>query len=495
MIGSFRTVADGRGLKGNVVANITQAVGGAILLFALYRYINATLGVERLGIWSVVLATASAANLANLGLSGGVIRFVARDRARGDSRRAAEVVDTAAITLAALLGVLLPLLYPLLTRVLAHLFQEEHLAEAQSILPYALLSLWVTMVSSVFSGALDGCERMDLRAGLVIGGQLLLLPLAFWLVPRHGLLGLAWAQIGQGCLLILGGRLLLNRALPGLPLLPFQWRKPVLREMLGYGANIQLATLFMLLLDPVAKALIARFGGATAAGYFEMANQLVVRVRGMIVMANQAVVPHAAMLAETAPDRLRELYRQNMRALLFVALPVLTLLFAWAGGASWLLIGEYRRDFVAMLGFLTLAWGANIFCGPAYFINLGSGRVGWNTVSHTVMGALNAGLGWMLGSVYGAYGVVITYCFAIIAGSALLVSVFKHQNKLQWCVSWRSEHAWLVTGCAFVIGTTIWRPPSFPFGTVDMRSISQYVVDFLILAASMWFHPVRRKRF
>ncbi|HMN13063.1 MAG TPA: lipopolysaccharide biosynthesis protein, partial [Bellilinea sp.] len=474
-------------------ANVAQTVLGALLLFALYRYINTALGVERLGIWSVVLATASAANLANLGLSGGVVRFVARDRARGDLGRAAQVVDTAAITLAALVGVLLPLLYPSLAHLLPHLFQAEHLSDALSILPYALLSLWVTMVASVFSGALDGCERMDLRAGLVIGGQLLLLPLAFWLVPRHGLVGLAWAQIGQGAFLLLGGRLLLTKALPGLPLLPSRWRTPVLREMLGYGANIQLATLFMLMLDPVVKALMARFGGAAAAGYFEMANQLVVKVRGLIVMANQAVVPHAAVLAETAPERLRELYRQNVRALVFIALPTMTLLFAWAGGASWLLIGDYRAEFVAILGLLALAWGANIFCGPAYFINLGSGRVGWNTLSHIVMGATNAGFGWALGTVYGPTGVIAAYAFALIAGSAVLIVAFQRQHALNWRLGLGSEHGWLVMACAIVAAISWWKPLQPQFGSLDTIGVALWLAAPMILATAAWTHPLRKQ--
>lgn len=482
-----------RTLSRNIIANVAQTVLGALLLFALYRYINATLGVERLGIWSVVLATASAANLANLGLSGGVVRFVARDRARGDLGRAAQVVDTAAITLAALVGLVLPLLYPLLARLLPHLFQTEHLSEALSILPYALLSLWLTMVASVFSGALDGCERMDLRAGLVIGGQLLLLPLAFWLVPRHGLVGLAWAQIGQGLLLILCGRLLLRRALPGLPVLPSRWRTPVLREMLGYGANIQLATLFMLLLDPVTKALMARFGGAAAAGYFEMANQLVVRVRGLIVMANQAVVPHAAVLAETAPKRLQTLYYQNVRALVFVTLPALTLLFAWASGASWLLTGQYRAEFVSVVALLVSASAIHVFAGPAFFINLGSGRVGWNTLSHTAMGALNAALGWVLGSLYGAAGVAVGYALALVAGSLVLIVAFHRQHELDWRLGLGSEHGWLLSACAVVAAISCWKPLHPQLDTLDAIGVAQWLAAPVILAIAAWTHPLRRE--
>jgi len=261
----------------NVVANLLQAVLGAGLLFALYRYINDTLGVEQLGVWSVVLAAASASRLADLGLSVGVTRFVARDRARDNARRAGKVLDTTALTLMVTVGLILPLAYPIIHGLLPYLFDDQYLQMSQQILPYALLSLWLTIIATVFQGGLDGCERMDLRSALVVSGQVLLLALAFWLVPQHGLIGLAWAQVGQGLFLVVAGRLMLVHTLNVLPIFPMRWRWQVLREMLGYGANVQAATVFMLLLDPVAKAMMAGLGGAAAAGYFEMASQVVQR--------------------------------------------------------------------------------------------------------------------------------------------------------------------------------------------------------------------------
>src|SRR5690554_1355823 len=90
----------------NALASVIQMVCGAALLFALYRFINMTLGVEQLGVWSVVLATVAASHLADLGLSAGVTRFVARDRAREQDARAVRVVDTVIFTMAVLVALL-----------------------------------------------------------------------------------------------------------------------------------------------------------------------------------------------------------------------------------------------------------------------------------------------------------------------------------------------------------------------------------------------------
>ncbi len=485
-------MAEKKYLAQNALANVFQTVAGAGLLFALYRYINTTLGVEQLGVWSVVLATVSATRLADLGLSAGVTRFVARYRARGELDQAGKVIDTTALTLMATVGALLPVLYHLIARLLPHLFDASHIAHAREILPYALGSLWLTIVAAVFQGGLDGCQRMDFRAGLVVAGQALLLALAVLLVPRRGLVGLAWAQLGQGLFLTVVGRLLLRRALPQLSRLPRHWNMRALREMLGYGANVQTATVFMLLFDPVTKVLMARFGGVAAAGYLEMASQVVLKARAVIVAANQAIVPHVAGLVETEPARISHLYLKNMRLLVFVALPAFALLIAWAGGFSWLLTGAYSSEFVFLLGLLAIAWGINIFASPAYFTNLGTGRVGWNTLSHVIMGALNAGLGWLLGSRYGAHGVALAYAIALVAGSGVLIAIFQHRNGLNWRWGFINEHLALTIVCA-TVAVLSWLEPLRPSSAEPAVIVGWLLLPPLVLGLVVWLHPMRRQ--
>ena len=66
-----------------------QAALSAVLLFGLYRYAQGVVGPERFGAWSFVMGVAAVGGLAEMGLSSGVLRFVARAVAGGDLRRAA----------------------------------------------------------------------------------------------------------------------------------------------------------------------------------------------------------------------------------------------------------------------------------------------------------------------------------------------------------------------------------------------------------------------
>lgn len=477
-----------RRLASNALANIAQMIIGAALVFVLYLHVNSRLGAGALGVWSVVLATASASRLSDLGLSASVTRFVASFLARPEPAEAARVVETVFLTLLAVLAVFLPLLYYPLFWLLPHLFEGLHLEQARSLLPYALVSLWLAMIAAVFQSGLDGCQRMDLRAGMVVSGQGLMVGLAIWLIPEHGLIGLAWAQIGQGMFLLVAGWLLLRRTLQELSWIPRRWSWRRLRQMLAYGVNVQIAGVCMLLFDPLTKALMARFGGAEAAGYFEMANQVVLKVRSLIVAANQAVVPKVAELVEKSPEKVQGFYRQNILVLTFVAIPVFVLLYIWSGGVSWLLLGRLDPQFLLLLHVSIGAWFANLFAGPAYFANLGSGQVGWNTIAHVTMGVVNGVLGWWLGQRFGAEGVAWSYAAALVAGSWLLVFSYQRRAGIGLRHLRLEDSGWLaVTGLTAVAGgQLVWAE------TDDaLVRFSVLIVASLLVVAAAWRHPVR----
>ncbi|MGC8744981.1 MAG: polysaccharide biosynthesis C-terminal domain-containing protein, partial [Verrucomicrobiia bacterium] len=59
-----------------------QIISVGIALFFLYRFLLKTIGVEQFGIWSLVLSTTSIIGAANLGISGSIVKFVAKYIAR-----------------------------------------------------------------------------------------------------------------------------------------------------------------------------------------------------------------------------------------------------------------------------------------------------------------------------------------------------------------------------------------------------------------------------
>lgn len=418
-------------LATNAFANAAQMLLGALLLFVLYRYISDELGVELLGVWSVVLATTSASKLADLGVSAGVTRFVAQNLAHQRKVEAADIVETSFVSLFFMLIFGLLMAYPVFSLLLQGIFTGDHLKEALEMLPFAMVSLWLSMLSSIALSGLDGCQKMMEKAYINLMSQLLLVIFAFVFVPKLGLIGLAIAQIGQGVFLLIVAWFFLRRELEGLSYIPYVWKRHVFKTVFSYGLNVQLAGLSVLLFEPVTKALMAKFGGAAAAGYFEVANQVVLKVRSVIVAANQAVVPQVANLIETNPSKINDLYIANMQMLLFIATPLHASLMIFAPLISLVFVGVYSAEFVSYLQVGILAWFVNVFTFPAYFIGLGSGRVWLNTVVHFMIGILNICFGFLLGHMFSGIGVVLGAAAATIVGSLIFIYLYQRENRIK----------------------------------------------------------------
>src|SRR5271154_449233 len=175
----------------NATSTIAQVIGTACALFVLYRFLIRSIGVERLGIWSLVLATTSVVTLANQGFSTSIVKFVAKYVACGETESVSVLIQTALLSTAAALTVLCVALYPAAHWILKLVLPSARLAEAGAILPYAFFSLWINIFGSILLAGLAGLAGHELithRNYVVLGGSAFYLALAFLLVPRYSLL-------------------------------------------------------------------------------------------------------------------------------------------------------------------------------------------------------------------------------------------------------------------------------------------------------------------
>ena len=414
----------------NAASSVLQTVISGLIMIVLYRYLIDRLGQEQLGLWSVILASTSVARLSDLGLTGSVVKFVARYRALKNDSHASILVQTATISIALALAAMLPLVYPLLCWLLRIAIPGHVMPQAIEILPWALLSLWLGSVGGIFQAGLDGCQRMDLRNIILIFGNLLFFLAAFWFVPTYGLLGLAIGQAVQSLLILLMSWTALGRALPLLPWIPRRWSKAGFSEMLGYAVNFQVSALAMLLFEPATKLLMSRFGGLASAAYYEMASQLVLRLRALVIAVNQTLVPTVATLQANDPNAVYELYLKSYTHTLYVALPFYASIAASLPLIALLWLGRGDMQFIIFGVMLALSWGLNTLTSNAYFTNLGTGDLKWNTLSHLIIAIVNVFLGIIFGAIFGGYGVALGAAVALVTGSWYLGYEFHKSYKL-----------------------------------------------------------------
>ena len=481
---------DVRRLITNALSSIVQTAVSGVIMFALYRYLIIHLGTEQLGLWSVVLASTSVARLGDLGMTGSVAKFVARYRAHQDEVQAAAVVKTAAISSAIILGMLLIALYPLASFLLELSIPKALIPQAMSILPWAVLSLWLGSTGGTFQAGLDGCQLIATRNILLVGGNLVLLALSVWFVPDFGLNGLAICQVVQSLLMMLAAWFLLSRKLPAMRSSQSLWTPHLFREMFGYAANFQFSTLAMLLFDPVTKLFITHFGGLSSTALYEVASQLVIKIRALATSAMQTLVPTVAALQEVSRDELRMLYLNSYGVLFYTTIPLFAAIVIVLPVFSKLLLGWNNPVFILFGTLLALGWGINTLGSLAYFFNMGTGDIKRNSYSQGVIAIVNVVLGSLLGSLFGALGVVVGSMVALAVGSITTIVMLYRSIKIPF-KTLITQESYVLLGVMIlsVIASSVWTPifdVGNEFWLYEMIKITLFICLALFF---MWVHP------
>ena len=480
----------------NATMSVAQVAALGVTLFLLYRFLIRAIGAEQLGIWSVVLATTSVTNIAGLGFSGSVVKFVAKYVARGNERAAAEVTQTAALSIGLAIGIVVIAAYPLIRWALTIIISESSLNLADSVLPYGLASFWIMAVARVFQAGLDGVQRIDQRSMLLIGAAIFYLFLCYALVPTYGLMGLAYAQLVQAITLLITSYFLLKRCIRILPIFPHRWSRSIFVEMLGYSFNFQVASVFQMAYDPITKALVTKFGGLTMMAYYEMASRMIMQVRALLVSANQVLVPAIAELQEKNARILEQTYKVPYRVMFYLAVLLFSTVVAFTPVISQIWIGHYENTFVLFTFLVASGWFINTLTAPAYFSNLGTGDVGWNTVGHVAIGVLNAGVGLLLGSLYGGAAVVVAWVLSLVIGSLIIICSyhFKHRVPLDTLLPTESRMFALASavGLLTAFWTYYWLSDLWNLPTV---LAAVFIIFSAVVVYPALVHPLRRRCF
>lgn len=487
-------MSQSRTLVGAVSAGIQVAVSAVVTVF-VYTFTKRTVGIEYFGVWSGVIASVAVANLGELGLGGGALRFVARARAFEQPRRAALVVETSMLTALVSASTFALAAFPVAWWGLARIFtgaSAEYVPEARALLPVVLPVFVLTALTSVVFSSLDGLEQVRQRSVLGLIGTLILAAAAWWLVPTFGLAGLAMAQlVQQGCNIALGWTAL-RRHLPTLARFPHRFVRSAAHEVVRFGLGWQAVGWANLLMEPLAKGLAIRLGGVAFGGHFEFALRVAPQVRQIVAAAQQAVTPLFTRLAAQSAHRLDEVYVLSMRAT--AALVALAQPFLYAGAlvVTWIWTGATPSEVVTLLRVILMGGFFSLLGSPAYYFAAGKGDLRPNFVAQLVSAASNVVLAYPLGLLWGGPGVMLGYVIALTTGPLLLVAW--HGRTYRVPVT-----AWLGRPEIGAVGLSI----AGVVGTAWMIDCTESVLGVaLILAAFtlavliwVWRHPLRSRLF
>lgn len=410
----------------NVITSGGQVVFIGLVYFLLYRYLLSKLGVELLGVWSVVLSTSSLANLANFGVADSVVRFVALYSAEKDDVKIKQLIFTSTVFLTTLFVLIAAIIYPFADLILKGVLPAKYIEQGLAILPYSLMCLIINALNGVYASVLDGMQRNYIRNIIFSLSSVLLLLGTCFLVPKYHLLGVAFAQVAQSVFTLL---ICLALIIPSLKYNPLKWNwsKSVFKQIFSYGMKFQFISLAALINEPIIKILLGKFGGMAFAGYYEMANRLLSQARGVIVNATQSLVP---VLVNVSKSDMQAFYKRIFSNVIFFSISAVCLIVTSGRLISFFWIGHYQPVFYYTLIFLAFSTFINLLTSPSYFYYIAKANLNILIKTHLILTFSNVIAGGLIGYFFGGYGVVCGWFLAQLLGSLNLMVYFNRDHGI-----------------------------------------------------------------
>ncbi|PXW93247.1 O-antigen/teichoic acid export membrane protein [Sphaerotilus hippei] len=413
-------------LKKNVGNAVLYFSANIALVFVSYRLVIKQGGVGELGLWSTLMAWIYMIRLGDVGMASAISRFVSMRDLDDEAEKIRTYIDTGILFNMVLFFCLSIVGYFLMHSGMSGIVSEDALQKSLNVLPLMMLGFFLTNISGLMLGALQGLHWGFVSARLSTIGTFLQLIVVVFLVPRLGLLGLAWGVIAQHAVMVVAGWAFVRIRMATGPWLPVCWSREAHREMLGYSLKVQFVNLANGVFEPLSKILISRFGSLEMQGLYELAYKTVALPRNAVMSGAQATLPAMTGLLHSDPGAAKNLYNKVLKMVVRSTTGVLLLVVCVAPLISMLWMGDIKYSYWVFVACLAIGFVVNTAGAPAYNLGLAAGKIKNNLHSAilTLLSMIVFGIG--LGYLFGVQGVGAAAGLALAAGGLYI----KQRNEV-----------------------------------------------------------------
>jgi O-antigen/teichoic acid export membrane protein len=472
----MRSTPPSLGLRSSGLAAF-QVVVTTGILFSVYRLLTHHAGVSGLGLWTTAVSICGISSLADLGLTDLMVRQVAAACGDGDLGRAKGTYRTLSIVGGTSMAIVGLATVP---------FTEHYLARAATpqlaayVTWFALTAPTITWLNSVcfgLYGVLEGMGRYDLRLACVMAGGICTLLAAFLMAPVDATLAICVTFLSGAVasfVCALGCNAWILGRVPAIVV-----RVPVIEalRLMRLGAQVKIAGVLNLALDPVTRILLTRFGGVEATGIYEIAYRIFWQVRSMVVAALQVMVPRLAMQGASDVGASNALVTRFAQLGALMGLPAFMAALLIVPTVGIMVFGSAPHSLAWYSIWLCIGWLINCLAVPAYFANLVQGHMVRNWISQLVIVIANGLIGGIGGLLFHGYGVVAANAFALACGGVTIIGARRQVFLNAMRLFERKHLAVALLGCTLIVFVyTAW--------IADLSSTFGLVLTSAIAAAS-----------
>ncbi len=412
-------------LRRNMASGVAVTVINTVVLAVAYPLYLHFLGYEQYGIWLVLSTVISFAQLGNLGINHAVTKLVAEEYGRADIHAVEEYVSSAMVilTLSGALVVAIVIIFrePLIA---SFRISEENARTATWLLPYvAVLSAYVFIVQAV-NATLSGLGRMDWANCTQMGGRAAaVLISAILLFQGRGIVSLFLGSLFS-CVFTHVTNLVLIRRVAHIRFLHVGCVNPQrVRRLLNFGAPMVGGSMVAMLVVPFNRLMLSRYAGIASISLYEIGYQATMQVRGLLESALRALLPEVSRMgadsSEAAKRRIVRLRQRATRLVLIIGLPVYVVLMLFAPVLFRLWLGnQYLPSITSLFRVMAVGGFASLVGVPAFYVLMGSGRVGACFGGFAIPAVFNAVYLAGLAVLFGGLGIE-SVAYSFVTGATL----------------------------------------------------------------------------
>jgi len=381
----------------NTISSVASILVSSLVLFYLYRVANHQIGLEQIGLWSIVMTVTSVGSIGSFGFSGSLLKFTADLKAKGNSNDIPGILNSSILLIGILLIAFLGIIYLGSLLILDQFVDTRYIDIVFTILPLSFLIFYISTIGYLVLSTIEGLNKNWQKNIVVVGCQLIMLICALIWMPKFGVFGIFYAQLVQAISLLLSALTLVKINVPSYTVSALNRKKETMKSIMVYGLKFQAQSILLMLCDPVTKMFLSRYGGLSYVGIYEMASRAVLQVRTIIVSMVSNLVPKIVHIhSRNNEEEIRQSFKNvfNVNFDFFIFIFGAMILFAPLGVQVWL--GKPNPELTWFIQVLSVGWFLNSVALVPYIFNLGSGHLNGNVISHAIMAGLNIIIGLLI---------------------------------------------------------------------------------------------------
>ncbi|HEX4485957.1 MAG TPA: oligosaccharide flippase family protein [Terriglobales bacterium] len=415
----------------NTVSGALRILVVAPIPFLLTPFLVRRVGTAGFGIWAVLLSFNGLTALADLGIVGTLTKHVSEHYTRKDYQALNRVMN-AGILMFSLIAAVCVLAVNLSTGLLISVFFRQSplpVWQVEHAIRFLSIAIAFNLLAFPFNSVMSGLQRLDLTNLLwALNTMITALSAAVFVALGKGVPGLVDAIVLTSAIFFLINVLIAWRLLPELRIRPDRVRVPDIKALSAFSLKVYVVQVASTVYFHTEKLLLVHFTGPTPVGWYEIGNDLALKIRNAPALLMVPLMPAAAELEARGDDaRTSQLYFRAHKYLAFTGIALLSVVAVLAHRFVDLWLGPGFTATARALIVLTGVHIGNLAGGPALLILVGRGNL-----KPAVRFALVGMLGTLILSTisisrWGFAGALYGTTVSILGSAAYLIWMF-HQE-------------------------------------------------------------------